>query len=355
MRYVYRLLFAAVSCTPALAQDTIQVITPHRDSINVVVPQSDSVQVNTNFKTRVVKKPDTTYWQRSFVGNLNFNQASFSNWSGGGTNSIALGGVITARALYQRRAISWDNTADLQLGYSRQAGSTLKTGDQIVLISVVGVKVAPKWDIIGWGYFNTFFAPGFRYDMLPADQTRLQISNFLTPAQLTLALGVSYKPTTWFAIRMSPFAPRLTYVADQTVRVRQDAAGLYRPDPTATVYGVPPGQNLRGQVAAFQLQAVLNRDLTENISLNARYQFFSEYARLNYAVHRLDLTFTAKVNRYLSTTFNLIGLYDRDFSDKLQLQQTLALGLVYNASTFRPAKKKNTDSKTIYTIQPGRF
>jgi hypothetical protein len=354
MRYSYWLLFVLSSITSAIAQDTIRVVTPHRDSIKIVVPQSDSVQVKTNFKT-VVRKSDTTYWQRSFVGNLNFNQASFSNWSGGGTNSIALGGVITARALYQRGRMSWDNTADLQLGYSRQAGLTLKTSDQVVLISVLGVKVASKWDLIGSAYLSTFFAPGYRYDNLPADRVRLRIANFLTPAQLTLALGISYKPTTWFAVRMSPFAPRLTYIADQGVRVRQDSSGLYVPDPTAAIYGVPPGQNLRGQVLAFQIQTVFNRSLTENIALSTRYQFFSEYARLRNAVHRLDLTFTAKINRYLSTTFNLIGLYDRDFSDKLQIQQTLALGLVYNVSNFRPAKKQKEDSKTIYTIRPGRF
>ena len=39
--------------------------------------------------------------------------------------------------------------------------------------------------------------------------------------------------------------------------------------------------------------------------------------------------------KYFSFTFGLIAFYDRDFSSRLQLQQTVALSLTYNVSTFR--------------------
>ncbi len=313
--------------------------------LNKTVAQ-DSTRTTTNFKDTVAIKPDTSYWQKSFNGGINFNQASFSNWSGGGVNSVAIGGVIAARALYEKGKISWDNTADFQLGYVTQLGNTRKAADQIILISVLGRKIAPKWDLFLSGTFNTFFAPGFRYDKLPTDQTRLRVSNFFAPAQLTLSAGIAYKPNDWFSLRMSPIAPRLTFLSDQGVRVSVDPiTGLYRPDPTATVYGVPPGQSTRTEWLAFQLQTVVNRNLTENIALNARYQLFTEYARLDNINHRLDLLLTAKLNRYLSTTFGLIALYNKDFSTELQIQQTLAVGLVYNISNFRTKKEpaKPTD------------
>ena len=312
----------------------------------------DSTRVTTNFKDTVAVKPDTSYWQRSFSGGINFNQTSFSNWAGGGTNSMALGAIIAARALYEKKKTSWDNTADLQLGYVTQLGVTRKSADQLILISVLGHKVASKWDLIVSGTFNTFFAPGYRYDKLPTDQTRLRVSNFFAPAQLTLAAGVAYKPTDWFALRFSPLAPRFTFLSDQRVRISADpVTGIFVPDPNATVYGVPPGSSLRMEWLAFQLQTVLNRNLTENISLNARYQLFTSYAQLDNINHRLDLLMTAKINRYISTTFGLIALYNRDFSTSLQIQQTLAVGLVYNVSNFRVKKDpvKPTDSL------PGRF
>jgi len=151
------------------------------------IQAQDSTRATTNFKDTVAVKIDTSYWQRSFSGGININQASFSNWSGGGVNSMAVGGIIAARTLYEKGKTSWDNTADLQLGYVSQIGTTRKAADQIILISVLGQKIAPKWDMFVSGTFNTFFAPGYRYDKLPSDQTRLLVSNFFAPAQLTLS------------------------------------------------------------------------------------------------------------------------------------------------------------------------
>ncbi|GAB2605431.1 DUF3078 domain-containing protein [Spirosoma areae] len=311
----------------------------------------DSTRATTNFKDTLVVRPDTSYWQRSFSGGVNFNQASFSNWSGGGVNSIALGGVVAARALYEKEKTSWDNTADLQLGYVTQFGNTRKAADQIILISVLGHQIAPKWDLFISGTFNTFFTTGYRYEKLPADQARLRVSNFFAPAQLTLSAGIAYKPNDWFALRLSPLAPRITFLADQSVRVRELANGTFVADPTQKAYGVEPGKSSRTEWLAFQLQAALTRNLSENVSINARYQLFTEYSHLNNINHRLDLIMTAKVSRYLNTTFGLIALYNKDFSSELQIQQTLAIGLSYNISSFRKKKDplKSTDPL------PGRF
>lgn len=315
------------------------------------VVAQDSTRVTTNFKDTIAVKVDTSYWQRAFSGGVNFNQASFSNWSGGGVNSIAIGGVIATRAFYEKGKTSWDNTVDLQLGYVKQLGNTRKAADQIILISVLGHKIAPKWDYFVSGTFNTFFAPGYRYDNLPADRTRLRVSNFFAPAQLTLSTGIAYKPSEWLSVRISPIAPRFTFLADQSVRIRQLADGTYVPDPTQKAYGVEPGKSSRTEWLSFLLQTAVNRDLTENISLNARYQLFTEYAQLSNINHRVDLILTARVSRYLSTTFGLIALYNRDFSSELQIQQTLAIGLSYNVSSF-PKKK---DAGKRRNLIEGRF
>jgi Protein of unknown function (DUF3078) len=278
---------------------------------------------------------DTTYWQKSFTGGINYNQASFSNWSGGGVNSLAVGLVVAGRALYVKGKDSWDNTADLQLGYVNQAGVQRKAADQIFLNSVYGYAISPKRDLFASATFNTFFAPGYRYDKLPADQTRLKVSNFFAPAQLTFAWGMSFKPKEWLAIRVSPFAPRFTFMMDESVRVRQLANGNYVQDATQKAFGVEAGKTVRTEWLAFQLQAQVNRNIGSNLSLNARYQLYANYQELENINHRLDLILSAKVNRYISTTFGLIALYNKDFSDNLQIQQTLAIGLLYNVSTFR--------------------
>ena len=278
---------------------------------------------------------DTTYWQKSFNGGVNFNQASFSNWAGGGINSLALGSAVAARTSYVHGRASWDNTADLQLGYVTQAYVTRKAADQIFLNSVYGYGVGPKTDLFVSGTFNTFFAPGYRYDKILADQARLRIANFFAPAQFALAWGLAYKPTEWFSVRVSPFAPRFTFVHDESVRVRQLANGNFVADKTQKAYGVDPGKTVRMEWLAFQLQASLNRNISSNLAITARYQLYANYETLDAVDHRLDLLLTAKVNKYLSTTFGLIALYDKDFTNDLQIQQTLAIGLSYTISTFR--------------------
>ncbi|CCH56045.1 hypothetical protein BN8_05351 [Fibrisoma limi BUZ 3] len=299
----------------------------------------DSTVVTTNFKDTVaVVLKDTTYWQKSFSGGINFNQASFSNWTGGGTNSFAIGAVVAARALYEKARWSWDNTADLQLGYVTQTGTTRKSADQIFLNSVAGYKISPKLDLFMSGTFNSFFTTGYRYDKLGPGQERFKISNFLAPGQLTLAWGLALKPNEWIAVRLSPFAPRFTFLADNEVRF-SEVNGIPVRNPNAVAYGVEPGRSVRTEWLALQLQASLNRNLSENISINTRYQLFANYQQLDAIDHRLDVLITAKINRYLTTTFGFIALYDEDFSTNLQVQQTLAVGLVYNVSTFRKKEK----------------
>ena len=145
-------------------------------SANAQTPAT--TQVTTNFKDTVSIKKEATYWQKSLTGGINFNQASFSNWTGGGVNSIAIGGILAGRALYEKDRISWDNTADFQLGFITQGGRTRKAADQLILISVLGHKIAPHWDLFASGTFNTFFAPGYRYDKLPAGAEDFNVSNF---------------------------------------------------------------------------------------------------------------------------------------------------------------------------------
>ncbi len=291
-----------------------------------------------NFSDTLKIKPDTTYWQKSFSGGVNFNQASFSNWLGGGVNSTALGLVVSTRALYERGKTSWDNTGDFQLGYVNQQGLSRKAADQLFVNSVLGQKIAPKWDMFMSGTFNTFFAPGYAYEKIAPNTGRQLISGFFAPAQLTFAWGVAYRPTDWFSLRVSPFAPRFTFVTDDAVRVLKGADGLTRANRNATAYGVVAGKTARTEWLALQLQAALNKNVTDNININARYQMYANYQTLDAVDHRLDLIATAKINKYLSTTLGIIALFDKDFSQDWQFQQTLAIGLLYNTTTFRKKK-----------------
>ncbi|GAB3564507.1 hypothetical protein GCM10027578_10080 [Spirosoma luteolum] len=282
---------------------------------------------------------DTTYWQRSFTGSLNLNQASFSNWAGGGVNSVAIGGIVDMRALYEKARWSWDNTANLQLGAVNQVGTFRKSADQLLINSVAGYALAKHIDLFGSATFSSFLAPGYEYNRQAAGQSPLKVSGFLSPGQLTFAWGIAYKPGDWLSIRLSPFAPRFTFLADQSVRYRIGADNIVTRDPQATTYGVVAGQSVRTEWAALQLQIALARKLGENVSVSAKYQLYANYATLDAIDHRFDFLLTARISRFISTNVGLTALFDKDFSNAWQVQQVLGIGLGYSVSTFRDKKK----------------
>ena len=152
------------------------------------------------------------------------------------------------------------------------------------------------------------------------------ISRFMAPGFLTFAYGFEYKPAQYFYVRLSPFSPRFTFVTDRN---------LYLTVPDN--YGVPIGKTVRQEWLSMQVLADYNRNLTQTLSLKARYQLFANLETLafNTIDHRLDLALTSKVTRYINVSLTGILLYDRDQDTDVQLSQSLALGLAYTLDRAR--------------------
>jgi hypothetical protein len=270
---------------------------------------------------------DTTYWLRSIEGTFAFNQASFSgNWKGGGVNSIAFTTGLFARANYAKDKWSWDNTMDLFYGVVKnQDEDGRKSNDRILIDSKVGLKAGDKWNYFGSVTFLSQFAKGYEFE----NSGRTLISKFASPAYLTVALGMEYKPNDEFSLRISPLSPRFTFVTD---------TDLYLNVPEN--YGVPIGDKVRHEWLAMSLMADWNKQLSENISLKARYGLFANYETLAWDAidHRLDVILAAKVSNVISVTLTMSSLYDLDQDEKIQFSQGLGIGLVYKRGNF-PEKK----------------
>lgn len=271
---------------------------------------------------------DTTYWRKSFSAGANVNQASFSsNWRAGGVNSVSLGLFLNAKANYLKERISWDNSTELQYGLIKNAGQDMrKSIDRIFLDSKVGYQLSPVWNTFFSGNFITQFAPGYKYDT-DALGTDSLISNFMAPAFLTFALGFEYKPTPWFALRLSPIAPRFTFLTDNAVGLNER-------------YGVPAGKTIRTEWLAAMVQADLEKDIAPNLNLKINYLGYANYQTLAFNIidHRLSAAVTAKVNKFISVNLTGIMLYDRDQDTAIQFSQALALGILYNVQNFTDKK-----------------
>ncbi|SET49134.1 DUF3078 domain-containing protein [Hymenobacter actinosclerus] len=278
--------------------------------------------------------PDSL-WKKSFTTALNFQETTLSsNWRGGGVNSLGLNASLNAKADYQQGIHSWDNQADLLYAFVSNKGQGYrKSLDRIYLDTKYGRALNPKWDMFVSLNLLTQFAPGYKYSDDGNGQQRAQlVSSTFAPAFLTAAYGFEYHPTSYFKLRLSPFAPRLTVVN----RPERFVAAL-----GATPYGVRPGHSTRFEVLAAQALAEFDKDIATNMNLKARYLLFANYGSdfaLRRIDHRLDAGLTAKVNRYINVALTGILLYDYDQDKAVQYSQGLTLGLVYSVQNFKERK-----------------
>jgi Protein of unknown function (DUF3078) len=285
-------------------------------------------------QAQAVKVDSLSNWKKTFKAGLNLNQASFSaNWKAGGVNSLGFTAFLNYKANYKKDINSWDNEIDLSYGMVNNQGQGYrKTLDRIFLDSKYGRALNKNWDLSASVNLQSQFAGGYTYgkDANGVDLEPVLISNFLAPAYITAALGFEYHPADYFKLRLSPFSPRVTIV--------NDAKLFTTTNPTP--YGVKNGESTRFQWVAFQLLAEFNKDIATNVNLKWRYILFADYEilALDKIDHRLDLTLTARVNKYINVSLGGIVMYFYNQDKDIQVSQALSLGVLYTFQNFKEKK-----------------
>src|SRR4051812_39340557 len=80
-----------------------------------------------------------TVWRRGGLVSINLSQASLTNWSAGGQNSLAGNGLVSVFAHYKSGKIVWDNNLDLAFGLLKQGKDDItKSDDRIEFTSKYG-------------------------------------------------------------------------------------------------------------------------------------------------------------------------------------------------------------------------
>ncbi|TVR78659.1 MAG: DUF3078 domain-containing protein [Chitinophagaceae bacterium] len=271
---------------------------------------------------------DTTYWETSGFVNINFNQVSYSQWAGGGDNSLSLTGIANFKAEYRRERIEWKNFLELSYGILRTDQDLRKNEDRIHVISQLGYDINDKFSYNLLFDFKTQFTKGFNY---PNDS--VAISDFMSPASVLLALGILYEPAPFFSVSLSPAAGKATLVLNDDI--------------DETIYGLDEGENVRYEFGA-SLVATFDADIFENVNLRSRLELFNNYTnpvvenRGNIDVNwesRLNM----KINSFLTASILAHLLYDHDIDvpkvdddgndymgKGLQFKQSLGIGLSFS-------------------------
>ena len=279
----------------------------------------------------IYAQSDTTYWNKGGSFGINFNQATLTNWSAGGSSSIAGGAYFKYFFDYRKGNIRWKNTIDTGIGVIKESESKgRKSDDRLVITSSYGKKIGPN-DV--WFYnatvdFRTQFAKGF--SGTDTDQENY-ISKFMAPGYLMMSLGIDWRPNDYFSITLSPITSKITFVNDDQLA----AIGAF---------GVDPGSKSRIElggkfIANFDKEIFTNVTLTSSLLLFSNYKVNPEKIDVNW-----ENTLTMKINSVLSANIYTQVIYDYDIkfielddagvvvnsTDKWQFKNIVGLGLTVN-------------------------
>lgn len=282
---------------------------------------------------------EVDYWKHWTKFGLNANQASFSdNWSAGGVNSMSLMGLFWHKADYTRDRLNFVSEIDLKYGKIKNKDQLAKkNNDRIFWDNKLAYKFTDKWALYFSFTFESQFDVGYKYgtDDNGNEIITERFTSFMAPGYFTESFGMEYKPDESFSLRLGTGTARQTLVLDERVQaLTVDQYAIRYPDNEAITedqekFGLKPGQSFRNDLA-FQITANLDRDLSENLNLKARYNLFADYRKISDPDNRLDVTLTAKVTRLVNVSATGILVYDSDQDAKVQFNQSLALGILFS-------------------------
>jgi len=262
--------------------------------------------------------PDTlSGWDYGWVAGLNGAQASYSNWSQGGVNNIAVSGNSVLRSYYRDGKFSYGFLINTRYGKTRIDGEgTRKTDDRFSIRNrfLYDLGTSGYFSLYGNLNFRTQFDRGFEYGE-EADDPDLLISNFLSPAYISENVGLLYTPGDHFSFE-SGLGFQQTIVTDESVLENNR-------------YGLPEGDNFRNQ-AGISLGATYQQNIASNIVMSSSAESFTS---LNQSISSTDVFFSnefiGNINDFINTSLRFEIAYDDDFSKELQIRQSITVGISF--------------------------
>ena len=246
---------------------------------------------------------DGTFWQQGGDGNIAFSQTTFSNWAEGGEDALNLNLLSGFFANHKNGRTVWDNLLTVGYGLQKQGDQDIrKSDDQIDLISKYGYGTADssKWYYSGLFNFNSQITNTYEY---PEDAAKNLISQFLSPGNFKLGLGMDYKPDETFSLFISPLTGDLILIDNQSIA----NLGIHGNEVVNEI-----GEKEKWGLGAL-LTALLNRDLSENLNYKGKLSLFADYLNNPQNVDiKWENLFTTQVWKILTITLAGELRYDHD-------------------------------------------
>lgn len=303
--FILASLFVFFTCTNVHAQEAI--------AISKLVNSDPEITVRdiSRINETIMISDTLVGWDTDWVSGLNGAQAAYSNWSGGGVNTISVTASTVFDARYRQGKYAYGFSTNLKYGKARIADQgTRKTDDRIALNNKFSYRFDKRWNAFANINFSTQFDEGFDYDVAD-DEDPILISEFFAPAYFTQIVGVGFVPTDYFTAE-GGLAMKQTFVMN---------------DSLSTQYGLTAGDNFRFEPGyAFALG--FEKEVLANLKLISSVETFTNLRR---NIDRTDVVFSneliGKINDFLNMSFQFVAIYDEDFSKQAQIKQVLSAGV----------------------------
>lgn len=276
-------------------------------------------------QTEPVPNPDTeqpvpgeagvSKWEHSLRASLTGTQASYRNWSQGGTDNIAILGTTAFSSGYSHDRYAYKVDINLRYGQTRIGdGDFIKSDDRIRIRNQASRKFRnERLSAIFNLNFESQFDKGYENPMPEEGEERILISRFMAPAYVNQTLGLSYQPVENLRFE-GGFAMKQTIVSDTDLSTR---------------YGLAEDETFRNETG-FSFLIGYERRIMENIFYSG---YVETFTNVNRALSDTDMLFineiTGQINRYISANVEFVLAYDSDVIEELQVKQIISLGLSY--------------------------
>ncbi len=262
---------------------------------------------------RIIDMP--VFWTEINKVSLQASEVSFTNWNGGGSNSVSALTEIIVERNYKDKKFKWDNQLRIQLGANKQNGEDIrKTEDNIEINSKAGFKFKKNsnWYYLGRLNFNTQFFKGFNF---PSKEV---ISEFMAPGYLFTGLGVEHKlKQQKFNLYLSPMTLKSTFVLNQNL-ANDGAFGVEAAVKDADGNIIKEGKNLRIE-SGILVNNEYEKEIFDNVNVKNRLSLYTDYIN-NFGNIDVDweVNFTFNVNSFIKANFGSHIRYDDDVKVRIE-------------------------------------
>lgn len=255
---------------------------------------------------------------------ITFTQTNYVDWAEGGDDALAYVLAFVGGISEERAHDKWKLLGVLGFGQSKIGGEDARISvNEMVLEVLYNYKLPKRWSAYAAGTFRSAIVTGYDYkvpipDTEPQEFEDREKASFNDPGYYTVSFGAQKD----FSQKPYIFTSRVGLGFKYTTAQDHYEFG-YADDPDT------PELDKDKLETGIDSVTDLDAKFSEDIGLVSKLSLFSTFENMDVWDMRWENTLTAKINKYVNAQFQLIFLFDKDVSGRLQRFQMLSIGLSY--------------------------